>query len=38
MNKTRRLVLALSLSFLTYRIIESKISPKITIITVKKTK
>ena len=29
-NKTKRLALALSTSFFTYRIIESKINPKIT--------
>jgi len=37
-NKTRRLSLALSFSFLLYKIIESKISPKITAIITRNTK
>ena len=36
-NKTRRLSLALSFSFLLYKIIESKISPKITAIITRNT-
>ena len=36
-NKTRRLSLALSFSFLLYKIIESKISPKITTIITRNT-